>query len=278
MGRRIAILQHASEIGKDASGYSFHRLIPYWQEDGHEVFTLFGPDEYRPADILFLHVDLSEVPEAYLELASMYPATVNGRVRDIRKTSFSEHLLAPGDAWSGPVIVKSNRNYGGVPEATRDVPRLDGQGCEPLFSSPLDYQLFPRLKDVPAEVFGMPDLVVQKFLPEIEDDLFHIHSYFFLGSWSKCTRVASANPIVKDATRCASYPSTVAQEILDIRQNLGFDYGKFDYVYHEGRVVLLDVNKTIGIGRFLATRDSAQHQADRRARARGLYSLFPASS
>lgn len=277
MGRRIAILQHASEEGKDASGYSFHRLIPYWEEDGHEVFTLFGPEEYLPADILFVHVDLSEVPEGYLDLASRYPASVNGRVRDIRKTTFSEHLLKAGDSWTGPVIVKSNRNYGGVPEANRGVPRLDGQGVDPPFSSPLDYQLFSRLQEVPPEVFGMPDLVVQRFLPEIEDDLFHIHSYFFLGSWSKCTRVASANPIVKDATRCASYPSQVAPEILDLRRRLGFDYGKFDYVRHGGRVVLLDVNKTIGIGRSLAIRDSPQHQADRRARAKGLYALFPAA-
>ena len=277
MGRRIAILQHASERGKDASGYSLWRLIPFWQEDGHEVFTVFGPDDYQPADILFFHVDLSEIPEGYMELAYRYPATVNGRVRDIRKTAFSEHLLGMGDVWNGPVIVKSNRNYGGLPEALRGVPRLDGKGFDAPFSSPLDYQLYAQLQDVPREVFGMPDLVVQRFLPEIEDDLFHIHSYFFLGSWSKCTRTASTHPIVKDATRCASYPSKVAPEILDLRQRLGFDYGKFDYVHHEGRVFLLDVNKTIGIGRFLALRDSTQQIADRQARAKGLYSLFPAS-
>ena len=278
MGRRIAILQHASERGQNTSGYAIQRMIPFWREDGHEVFTLFGPDEYRPADILFLHVDLSGVPEAYMELASRYPAAVNARVRDIRKSVFSEHLLGPGDDWTGPVIVKSNRNFGGLPEAQRGVPRLDGKGLNPPFRSPMEYRLFSRLQEVPPEVFEMPDLVVQRFLPEIEDDLFHTHSYFFLGSWGKCTRHASPNPIVKEETRCASYPAEVAPEILDLRQRMGFDYGKFDYVRHEGRVVLLDVNKTIGAGRFIARRDSAWYHANRRARAQGLYSLFPAST
>jgi hypothetical protein len=31
------------------------------------------------------------------------------------------------------------------------------------------------------------------------------------------------------------------------RSRLGFDYGKFDYVMHEGRAVLLDANSTPGI-------------------------------
>jgi len=33
-------------------------------------------------------------------------------------------------------------------------------------------------------------------------------------------------------------------EIEALRERMGFDYGKFDYVIHEGRVILLDANKT----------------------------------
>ena len=31
---------------------------------------------------------------------------------------------------------------------------------------------------------------------------------------------------------------------MAVRRELGFDYGRFDYVLHEGEVVLLDVNHT----------------------------------
>ena len=40
-------------------------------------------------------------------------------------------------------------------------------------------------------------------------------------------------------------------EVLEIRRTLGFDYGKFDYVLHDGRVVLLDINKTPGESRII---------------------------
>jgi hypothetical protein len=36
----------------------------------------------------------------------------------------------------------------------------------------------------------------------------------------------------------------VSEEILEVRRRLGFDYGKIDYVVHEGQVVLIDVNTT----------------------------------
>jgi hypothetical protein len=36
----------------------------------------------------------------------------------------------------------------------------------------------------------------------------------------------------------------VPNELRIERKRLGFDYGKFDFVVHEGRVVLLDANRT----------------------------------
>ena len=37
-------------------------------------------------------------------------------------------------------------------------------------------------------------------------------------------------------------------EIVALRQRLGFDFGKFDYVLHQGRSYLLDVNRTPAFG------------------------------
>jgi hypothetical protein len=39
----------------------------------------------------------------------------------------------------------------------------------------------------------------------------------------------------------------VPLELLEIRDRLGFDYGKIDYVVHQGKVHIIDANKTPGI-------------------------------
>jgi hypothetical protein len=38
----------------------------------------------------------------------------------------------------------------------------------------------------------------------------------------------------------------VHPEIPELAKRMGFDFGKFDYVMHEGKPVLLDANKTPG--------------------------------
>src|SRR5213079_1238108 len=55
-------------------------------------------------------------------------------------------------------------------------------------------------------------------------------------------------------------------EIVEARKRLNFDYGKFDYVLHEGRPVLLDTNKTTGADRG----SSRELNARRRAHSTGL--------
>ena len=61
------------------------------------------------------------------------------------------------------------------------------------------------------------------------------------------------------------------QEIVKWREAMKFDYGKFDYVVHDGKAVLLDANKTIGCVTGKATSWVA---AGRRHRAAGIYSYF----
>ena len=87
--RRIAILWHARDRTRRLDRYVITRFADYWREGGHEVRFVFGPGQFVPADIAVLHVDLSVVPEPYLELAARYPVGINGRVRDIRHSAFS---------------------------------------------------------------------------------------------------------------------------------------------------------------------------------------------
>lgn len=273
MGRDIAVLFHESDR-EHADFYAVSRLIPVWEEDGHRVTRLFGTRDFVPADLAFVHVDLSDVPEAYLDFAGRYPAAVNGRVRSIRKRIYSPYLLEQGDAWTGPVIVKSDRNFGGFPESLRQIPRLDGLGTRAYFNSPLDYRVFDRLEDVPEAFFRSPDFIVQRFLPEVEDGLFHVHTYSFLGDWGDCLRLASEQPVVKAETKVASGPARVDPRVEALRRELGFDYGKVDYLYHQGELVVLDFNKTTG-SRGVGRQSNPHMAGTRLARARGLYSFFP---
>lgn len=270
MKRRIAILCHEADPPGALAEYGVGGLAEVWKEQGHDVVQLFGPGRRVDADLVFVHVDLSVVPDDYLAFAATYPVAVNGRVKDIRKSTLREHLLRPGDPWEGPVIVKSDRNYGGVPEARRGVGRLDGAGLAPAFPTPLAYRVCSHLREVPAEAFGCPDLVVQRFLPEVEDGLFHVRSYQFLGDRESCVRTASDQPIVKNETAVARFPAKVHPDVVALRERLGFDYGKFDYVEREGRAIVLDLNKTVGAGRA----PGPLLLSARRHRAEGLYAFF----
>ena len=118
--RRIAILMHEKDGEHTIHQYVITLLADHWREDGHEVFFLFGTKRFVPADLIIVHVDLSVVPDSYLRFAARYPVAVNGRVRDIRKSTFSTGLLRPDDLWQGPVIVKSDFNYAGEPERLRE--------------------------------------------------------------------------------------------------------------------------------------------------------------
>jgi hypothetical protein len=58
-------------------------------------------------------------------------------------------------------------------------------------------------------------------------------------------RLLSPSPIIKGHPEF-SEPVDPPEELLEIRNRLGFDYGKFDYVMHKGKVHIIDANKTPG--------------------------------
>jgi len=283
---RIAVLFHAAERESDPASYIVHYLAQFWREDGHEVVYLFGARRYEPADLLLVHVNLSVVPGDYLRLAARYPIALNARLADIRKSAVSRGLVRPGDAWRGPVIVKSDLNYGGQPEdalganwleqrfpawrrLARRWPRLlrPRQGIAHW----RDYQVFERVDDVPPALLRSRRLVVERFRPEREGDLYHLRIYQFLGDRDICTRLASPEPIVKAQNSVRAERIEPHPAVLEWRKALGIDYGKLDYVIEDGEPVLLDVNKTIGASRRMAGADLV---AMRRYLAEGLYGYF----
>lgn len=264
MGKRIAILVHENQY-RIRVDYMIDTYAKFWREDGHEVLTVVGTKEWVPADLVIVHVDLSVVPQEYLDFAARYPVALNAKVRDIRKSSFSRQLLKRGDIYNAPVIVKSDLNYGGLAEAIFGVNRAA------LFRGPKDYKVFPSLSVVPSSVFDHPGMVVEKFLPEQVDGLYYMRAMVFVGDRISCTRMSSPTPIVNGRTQVNVEDVEPHPEIVKRKEELGFDIGKFDYVIHQGRPILLDTNKTVG-----SPPDTTDPVvvAGRRLRAEGLYSFF----
>jgi hypothetical protein len=284
--RRIGVLWHERDRRRDLGMYAITHLAEHWRSDGHDVRFIFGTGRFEAADLVIVHVDLSIVPAGYLDFAARFPIALNGRVQDIRRTGFSRILVRPGDGYAGPVIVKSNQNHAGAPDRARAAVGLSGirwrlrrrlaairgsaEGEPPLFGTPLDYRIFDCAVDVPSSWFSRPDIVIERFVPERDGQDYVVRNYQFLGDRSTWTRVVGPQPIVNAYTQVRVEPCDPDAEIERRRYELGFDYGKFDYVMHEGQAVLLDTNKTTGA----ASIATPEVLAARRHRADGLYSFF----
>jgi hypothetical protein len=256
--KRVVILFHDCQRRRGPHEYLIHALSEVWRKWGLDVSCVFGLRDRPPADLLIPQVDVTHLPDDYIEYIRSYPNALNRHIVDISKRSFSEHLLAEDDDYPGPVIVKTDNNCGGHPDrwlvlhryrllswlyrwalpavgrALRGLPRQTVLGEYPIFNS---------LAEVPRGVFRNKALVVEQFLPEREGDRYFMRHYLFFGDHTRNVRVAGRQPFLK---RPACVPVDenlpVPAELTRLRRRLGFDYGKFDYTIHDGKVVILDVN------------------------------------
>ena len=155
--RHIAVLFHEGDRHRDPSDYVVDHLAEFWREDGHRVSYVFGVKRFVPADIVLVHVNLSVVPGAYLEFASRYPIVLNGKIADIRKSTFSRNVVRPGDPWDGPVIIKSDLNYAGVPERFM---QLTGMEHRWRWLRRVRETVAPLLAAVAGLVYALPVIVL----------------------------------------------------------------------------------------------------------------------
>lgn len=253
----IAVITHAqdllfmpTEAGELTSEYMLGAILRALADTlGHRIRVYRGiPPRPQPADLAVLHVDLTRVPPDYLAFGATFPRCLNLRIADISKRSVSGALLGATERWDGPVIVKSNRNFGGLPE--QRLHRLAvaesgaAMGPEPRVIS--SYSIYDSRAAVPAEIRADPELVVEKFLPEREGDAYTTRAWGFCGAAERSTRILSDQPIVKNANATGMVFCEVPEALRARRAQLGIDYGKIDYVMHDGEPVILDVNKTPG--------------------------------
>lgn len=261
MNVRIAILLHENDNELTLQSSLIYEMANIWQQDGHKVFYLYGTGKHIPADLIFVHVDLTVVPDSYLKFARQYPLCINGEVKDIRKSVLNNHQLQLDECWEGPVIVKSDYNCAGVPERFRKGTRgkiekkmlrifnsLNLNSYHPKFRSSLDYQVFDHIKHVPKTFFHYSNIVIQKFIPEMDNGKYCVRTVSFLGDHISPKRLMGSHPIVKGETATdIEYDIETHPEIVAKMKELKFDYGKFDYVVVDNTPILLDINKTVGI-------------------------------
>jgi hypothetical protein len=252
-----------------------------WSERGHQVtVAAASPRASIGGDCALLHIDTSKIEPAWLPRFEPGMPVLNGRVLDISKRRISRNLVSPGDGYAGPVIVKTDANYYGIPRfpmttqhaatiAARHQVTIDDWRSKRML--PLDtYPILASAGEVPDWVWPDPDLVVERFLPEREGELYVLRNWVFLGQRELGIKVYSRRPIVK-AGNLERYEHIdgVPEELRAERRRLGFDFGKFDYVIHEGRAILLDANKTP------TARASASPSSHMFALAEALSDMFP---
>ncbi|MCE9583492.1 MAG: hypothetical protein K8T20_13485 [Planctomycetes bacterium] len=115
-----------------------------------------------------------------------------------------------------------------------------------------DYRIYDSAREVPPEVFRCEDLVVEKFLPEMHDGLYCLREWYFLGDASVNNVELWRDPVITSGNDAPDLREPTPPELVALRRELGIDYGKIDYVMHEGRPVVFDVNKTMGTGSFMS--------------------------
>lgn len=262
--RSIAVLFHERDRHALTAWYRVWAMAPHWRERGIKVEPLWGIGRTIEADLLIPHVDLSYIPDAYWETIQSHPRVANRAVRDIRKTAVSTNLVRPSDGWQGPVIVKTNNNgrgwmervllENGSPEArlgriTRRIVELPWIERRRLgrVRVPARYYIFKSANAVPRGVWENEALVVERFLPERAGAQYAMRTYTFFGDRSHGRIFRGPDPWMKALNSEMGESVTAPESIVAARHRLGLDFGKIDYVIHEGEAVLLDVNRTPGM-------------------------------
>jgi hypothetical protein len=267
--RRIVIVTHARDAKAPRRPFMIWGIKEAWERIGMEVVVARGVDRFVDGDVAVAHVSLTVMPEAYRGHLARYPVALNAAAADLSKRRVSRQLVRRGDGYDGPVIVKTDGNFGGRREAelatgpcrraatrareawrrlTWDRDRRDAERWRTIAClDPASYPVFRSPADVPPTVFENPALVVEQLLTERDGDLYALRSCAFLGDRHVNVRLLSPTPVVKAST-VAREEVPVPEEVLEFGRNLGLEFGKIDYVVRDGRTVVFDANRTPAFG------------------------------
>jgi hypothetical protein len=229
-------------------------LAIHWSARGITVHA--GEDFLPGAQAHVLHIDRTFITDADRPVRHDQAPVVNWAVSDISKRRVSVLRVTAQDSWDGPVIIKTDLNHFGLPEIRglpvdqreRNRRRMADISWRSARRIPHKrYPVVDSIARVPRWIWEDDSLIVERFLPERDGDLYCLRGWMFFGSGSYGWRLRSTDPLVKTGSHVDhSYMTEVPDELVALRRSLGFDFGKFDYVVHEGRAIVFDVNKTPG--------------------------------
>lgn len=260
---KLLVLQHEFQNSLPGSKYIVALFIKKWEQLGYTVQSVEGVHDKVRADLLFVHIDATVLAEEYLEFISRYPVAINGGVTDISKDRFSTIQLQRTDSYQGLVIVKTKANFGGRQDlnlqrlaGTRpletDLHQRPWRKVETLDS--YDYPVFDSLRNVPTGVWKNHRLIVEKFVSEKNEDGHYVmRNWFFLGDQGFTRLVSSPYHIVKPAsgtpipgreTFLHPLDEAIHPALHALRERMGFDYGRLDYIMVNGEPVVFDINTT----------------------------------
>ena len=230
-------------------------LSEFLKDRGYTLAVQVGSKYQREARAVLNHVDLTETPPEYKALFQNYKIGINTNLVNIRKSVVCDSgLLSNPKEFGGPVIVKTDLNFGGMPELVMLKRRgnLPSGGFKQKFPDarfldPNSYPIFEDSSKVPSAVWDNPNLVVQKLYAE-QDHLgrYCLRSWYVLGDRGFHVMTVADHPVVKGRNILDRWVIDVStpQELLDIKRKLGMDYGRFDYTLYEGKAAVFDANRT----------------------------------
>lgn len=251
MGQHIHILTSANERLQKI--HLISALSAIWQDGGNTLS--FGDRPSPGTDVVVAHTDYSHITDTFFANVDGNLPVINGNARNILKTAVSQALISSDSDWDGPVIVKTNANaHAGEEYAYHrlDVPRLlkiiaaRALPWQWIGELPLRrYPILDHVDQVPGWVWQDDRLIVERFIPERDGELYVLRLWMFFGDQEYCMRVLSDLPVVKSRRLVkVDLIKDVPDEVRTLRRKLGLDFGKIDYVMHNGRPVVFDVNKT----------------------------------
>ncbi len=241
--------------------YYIHYVIDVLRSQGRRVLLHQGLGEPPPAEAALLHLDLTHYPDEYRALAQRYPRALNAAPADLGKRQVSRNLVGRDDSYDGPVIVKTDRNAGGLPEfriAQSGRGAIARTWCawrrRLLTGTGPRYRVYARRSHVPASVWRNPALVVERLLLDrtrVGGRMLNgVRQWFCLGRQGVVLTYRGPSPCIRydNTTHMTLGEDQVPDGIRRRRMELGIDYGKMDFVMADGEAHLLDVNRTPYLG------------------------------
>jgi len=228
-------------------------LAGIWREQGH--ILSFGNRPPPTTDAVIAHTDYSMIDEHFFRQVDEGIPVINSAARNFLKSNVSQLLINENSKWHGPVIIKTDANCHAAEEYAYhglDLLRLlkifAGRFVSWQWTGELPFRTYPileRTDQVPGWVWQDHRLVVEKFMPERDGELYVLRLWMFFGEQEYCMRVCSELPVVKSRKLVSvDLVEEVPDAVRSVRRKLGLDFGKIDFVMHGNDALVFDVNKT----------------------------------